>query len=73
MGSRRSDFLLPAWGNTFSASAARHTRRGRAQRLADFNALEGEPADDTIFLGGQDCLPLLLRLTASRPGCVLHR
>ena len=85
----RSDFLLLAYDITFGASAARHTRRGRAQRFADFNALEGEPAEDTIFLGGQDYLPLFLRLTApcsgrrlvfynsarppAAPGCVLQR
>jgi hypothetical protein len=61
-------FLLPTYGITFSGSAERHRRRGRAQPFADFNALEGEPADDTVFLGGQDYLPLFLRLTAPCPG-----
>jgi hypothetical protein len=70
----RSDFLLPRYDITFSGSAARHKRRRPAHDFADFNALDGLPADDTAFLGGKDYLPLFLRLSAACRGrrLVLH-
>lgn len=64
----RADFRLPDYDITFSASADAHRRRRRTQAFADFNHLAGQPAEDTLFLGGKDYLPLFLRLTASVPG-----
>lgn len=64
----RSDFLLPAYDITFSGSAEPYKRRRPTQRFSDFNRLLGEAADDTIFLGGKDYLPLFLQLSATVPG-----
>lgn len=64
----RADFLLPSYDITFSASAEAHRRRRSSSRFADFNALAGAPAGNTVFLGGKDYLPLFLKLTEGIPG-----
>ena len=64
----RSDFLLPDYDITFSASAEAYKRRRSRQPFRDFSALDGAAAEDVVFLGGKSYLPLFLALTASSPG-----
>ncbi|MFA7242458.1 MAG: hypothetical protein WC091_20305 [Sulfuricellaceae bacterium] len=64
-----SDFLIPDYDITFSGTAERerYKRRKETDSYNDFFQLpdDGEP---TIFLGGQNYLPLFCHLTAGMKG-----
>ena len=57
-------FLTPDYDITFSTSAERWNRRRSADRCEDL-CLIGDPADEIVFLGGKDYLPLFCRLTTT--------
>jgi hypothetical protein len=64
----RADMRLPAYDITFSGSGLPYKRRRHGQRYIDLNALENAPADDTVFFGGKDYLPLFLNLSSTARG-----
>jgi hypothetical protein len=88
----RGDFLTPYYDITFSASARgddAYKRRRKADRYEDFRMLPDETADEVLFFGGKDYIPLFCKLSAGvkskrtvfyssghppdAPGCVLAR
>jgi hypothetical protein len=84
----RADFLTPYYDITFSAQAEPYKRRHKNDRYRDLNML-GAAADDIVFFGCNDYVPLFCSLTAAAkgkrivfynservpdaPGCTLHR
>jgi hypothetical protein len=84
-----ASFLTPAYDITFSASAERYKRRQKRARYRDFQMLPEDCADEIVFLGGMDYLPLFCSLTSAMrcqrtvfynssshpdaPGCSLKR
>jgi hypothetical protein len=63
----RADFLTPYYDITFSASAEAYKRRRQTDRYQDLNML-GPAAEDVVFLGGKEYLPLFCALTAGVKG-----
>jgi hypothetical protein len=61
----RADFLTPYYDITFSPSADPYKRRRRTDRYEDFCMLPNETADDVVFFGGKDYLPLFSLLTGA--------
>jgi hypothetical protein len=59
----RADFLTPAYDITFSISAEHYKRRKQTDRYNDFAMIPADTADDVIFLGGRDYLPIFCKLT----------
>jgi hypothetical protein len=55
-------YLLPDYDITFSAMAEPYKRRRKQEVYQDFCALKDD-ADDILFLGGKDYLPLFCSLT----------
>jgi hypothetical protein len=64
----RSDYLLPAYDITFSASADDCNRRAPYDQYSDFNHLEKERYKALYFFGGVDYLPLFFQLTQKLSG-----
>ena len=62
-----ASFLTPQYDITFSSSAESYKRRTKRQRYGDICMLP-ESADDVVFLGGKDYLPLFCELTSSERG-----
>ncbi len=62
-----ADFLTPMYDITFSMSAEAYKRRGKRERYADLCMLPGD-ADDIVFVGGKDYLPLFCTLTSAIDG-----
>jgi hypothetical protein len=60
----RADFLTPWYDITFSPSAEAFKRRRMKDRYCDFQMLPNDVAEDVVFLGGKDYLPLFCKLTA---------
>jgi hypothetical protein len=60
-------FLTPQYDITFSRSAEAYKRRGKREHYSDLCMLP-ECADDVVFLGGKDYLPLFCTLTNSVRG-----
>jgi hypothetical protein len=63
----RGDFLTPYYDITFSASARgddAYKRRRKADRHEDFRMLPDETADEVLFFGGKDYIPLFCKLSA---------
>ena len=60
----RSDFLLPHYDITFSASAEPYKRRRTKDRYADFCHLPSDCDESIVFFGGKDYLSLFCTLTA---------
>jgi hypothetical protein len=83
-----ANFLAPQYDITFSQSAEAYKRRGKHEHYQDLCMLPGR-ADDIVFVGGKDYLPLFCTLTKSvgarktaiynsqrvpeAPGCRLER
>jgi hypothetical protein len=63
----RADFLTPYYDITFSASAEAYKRRRQTDRYQDLNML-GPAAEEVVFFGGKDYLPLFCALTAGVKG-----
>jgi hypothetical protein len=59
----RADFLTPYYDITFSPSAEGYKRRRKTDRYQDFRMLPDETADQILFFGGKDYLPLFCALT----------
>ena len=57
-----ANYLLPDYDITFSAMAEPYKRRHKQEVYRDFCAL-ADDADDIVFLGGKDYLPLFCSLT----------
>jgi hypothetical protein len=57
-----ASYLLPDYDITFSAMAEPYKRRSKQEVYRDFCALRDE-ADEIVFLGGKDYLPLFCSLT----------
>ena len=55
-------YLLPDYDITFSATAETYKRRTKQAVYRDFSQLDLSDADEIIFLGGKDYLPLLCSL-----------
>jgi hypothetical protein len=84
-----ASFLTPSYDITFSAAADAFKRRKQGEGYRDFQMVPLDTADEVIFLGGKDYLPLFCSLTAglkgrrtvfynssaspSAPGCALRR
>ncbi len=64
----RGNFLTPYYDITFSQSADPYKRRRKGEQYEDFRLLSDETADDTVFIGGKDYLPLFCRVTNSLRG-----
>ena len=64
----RADFLTPSYDITFSASADPYKRRRKTDLYDDFQMIAKDTAEDILFLGGKDYLPLFCRLTAGTRG-----
>lgn len=62
-----ADFLIPDYDITFSKKVAAHRRRKKSDNYADMCLLPDD-GDSTIFLGGQDYLPLFWQLTVKLKG-----
>lgn len=87
-GMIRSDFLTPYYDITFSATADSYKRRRPKDRYCDFRMLAGT-AEDIVFFGSPEYVPLFCELTADvrgkrivfyrarrppdAPGCSLRR
>lgn len=81
-------FLTPQYDITFSAPAEAYKRRGKREHYSDLCMLP-ETANDVVFLGGKDYLPLFCALSSAvrgrktvfynsrsvpdAPGCKLER
>jgi hypothetical protein len=61
----RADFLTPYYDITFSPSAEKYKRRRKTDRYLDFRMLPDETAEDILFFGGKDYLPLFCSLTSA--------
>jgi hypothetical protein len=59
----RADFLTPYYDITFSPSAEKYKRRRKADPYQDFRMLPDTTAEDILFFGGKDYLPLFCSLT----------
>jgi hypothetical protein len=59
-----ADFLTPRYDITFSRTAEGYKRRKKRDRYEDFRMLPDD-ADDIVFLGGKDYVPLFCALTNS--------
>jgi len=66
----RSDYLIPKYDITFSASAKKKNRRKQADPYSDYNQLLHIDLHDkeVHFFGGKDYLELFCRLTAQLRG-----
>jgi hypothetical protein len=64
----RSDYLLPTYDITFSASSDDYKRRKKDDDYDDFNHLEMEQHETIYFFGGTDYLPLYYMMTQNLPG-----
>jgi hypothetical protein len=87
-GLLRADFLTPAYDITFSRSADRYKQRRPGAAFRDFRMLPPS-ADQILFFGGKDYVPLFCALSAEArgqrvvftnsvrppqaPGCTLQR
>lgn len=60
----RADFLTPQYDITFSMAAEPFKRRKRNDRYDDFRQLTSNTADQIVFFGGKDYLPLFCRVTS---------
>jgi len=60
----RSDFLTPDYDITFTNQAERYARRRPRDEYRDFRMLPEDTAEQVIFLGGKDYVPLFSTLTA---------
>lgn len=88
----RGDFLTPYYDITFSVSERgddAYKRRRKADRYEDFRMLPDETADEVLFFGGKDYIPLFCKLSGGvrskrtvfyssghppdAPGCVLAK
>jgi hypothetical protein len=58
-----ASFLTPQYDITFSQSAEGYKRRRKTDRYCDFRMLQDDTADDIVFFGGKDYLPLFCSLT----------
>ncbi len=84
-----ASFLTPSYDITFSATADAFKRRKQNEGYRDLQMVPIDMADEIIFLGGKDYLPLFCSLTSglkgrrtvfynssispSAPGCALRR
>lgn len=59
----RSDYLIPQYDITFSASADPINRRKSKDQYLDFCQLTANEGDHVVFFGGKSYLPLFCRLT----------
>jgi hypothetical protein len=64
----RADFLTPNYDITFSQSAEKYKRRSKRERFKDFCQLTNYLAEEIVFFGGQDYLPLFCTLTQDVSG-----
>lgn len=62
----KASYLLPDYDITFSTRAEPYKRRCKQEVYRDFCALKDD-ADDIVFLGGKDYLPLFCSLTKQNP------
>lgn len=85
----RADFLTPYYDITYSQSADGYKRRRKSDCYQDFCMLPVDLAEEIVFFGGKDYLPLFCSLTGrvrgkkrvfynsarapQAPGCALER
>jgi hypothetical protein len=60
-----ADFLTPYYDITFSQSAEGYKRRRKPDRYDDFRMLPNDVAEEIVFFGGKDYLPLFCSLTSA--------
>jgi hypothetical protein len=63
-----SAFLTPAYDITFSTAADDWKRRRKGDRYDDLRMLPGQSAEEVVFFGGKDYLPLFCALTGDVRG-----
>jgi hypothetical protein len=60
----RADFLTPYYDITFKQGAERFKRRKKQDLYRDFGMLPDDLAEEIVFFGGKDYVPLLCMLTS---------